>query len=425
MRSLIIVTALVALFACALSEEAQGSNTLQAFAGWVGEKKIMASINLGSFGSSGFGGVAGRDIKEGETLVRVPKDAVITLKTALEQGPFPDVRTWNSHQEVLQLFILNELLKGDQSAWKPYLDVLPRSFDHPILWNDAEIDQLDASPARETVLARRQALQQWYTNLIETTVKEHPGVLPEGFLTYERYVWSYLAVSTRAWGVNGTMAMVPLADMINHDPLARPGSFSEDGEFFEILSDRDYESGKQVYDSYGTKSNHDLLTAYGFAMTDNPANHMTLSVKLGANTLVQTIVEPLLTKLDPRYHSCKVFPNKRPDALLRVFRLSQMQFSELEYLNEALQGSPVTLENELRAYRAAIGAVQQMYAKYSTTVEQDQEVLDNPETSQRVKMATQVRMEEKQILNNLVLVLGKMWENILIEGTLPLGVPIR
>eukprot|EP01094_Clydonella_sp_ATCC50884_P025334 TRINITY_DN661_c0_g1_i1.p1 TRINITY_DN661_c0_g1~~TRINITY_DN661_c0_g1_i1.p1 ORF type:complete len:438 (+),score=137.05 TRINITY_DN661_c0_g1_i1:166-1314(+) len=382
-------------------------------------------MNLGAFGSAGYGGVAAKDLEEGEFIVRVPRDAVITLDVALTDGPFPDQKQWNTHHEILQLFVLNEQLKPN-SPWKPYLDILPKAFpDHPLLWTDDELAQFDASPAKNTIAGRRQQLQSYYTGLVENVLKANPGVLPEGYVTYERYLWSYLAVTTRSWVANNTMCMVPLADMMNHDPLAGSGTFSSDGQFFDVKTTAAVENGKQVFLSYGAKSNHDLLTTYGFYLEENIADHMLLTVNLKPNSLVASVVEPLLKQHDPNYSSNRVFPNRRPDSLLRVFRLSQMKFSELEYINDALQMLPVTIENELRAYRSAMGNMQHMLAGYSTTIEQDQEVLDNPETPKRLRMATFLRQSEKKILKNQILVLGKMWENILVEGTLPHGVPIR
>ena len=36
-----------------------------------------------------------------------------------------------------------------------------------------------------------------------------------------------------------------------------------------------------------------------------------------------------------------------------------------------------------------------------------------------------LRKGEKEIIQNNILVMAKLWENILLEGALPLGVPIR
>ena len=95
-----------------------------------------------------------------------------------------------------------------------------------------------------------------------------------------------------------------------------------------------------------------------------------------------------------------------------------MEFSELEVVADALQGKPVSLINELRSYRAAINALSTLYRSYQTTIEEDAELLKQSNLSARVRNAVVVRKGQKEILKNVILVLGKMWENILLEGKL-------
>lgn len=49
--------------------------------------------------------------------------------------------SWGS----LILVMLYEYLQGEASRWKPYIDVLPKSFDTPIFWTDAELKELEGT----------------------------------------------------------------------------------------------------------------------------------------------------------------------------------------------------------------------------------------------------------------------------------------
>ena len=45
-----------------------------------------------------------------------------------------------SHAQAL--FLLYCRLQGEQSYWRPYIDVLPRTINTPLFWRDDELEQL-------------------------------------------------------------------------------------------------------------------------------------------------------------------------------------------------------------------------------------------------------------------------------------------
>lgn len=129
--------------------------------------------------------------------------------------------------------------------------------------------------------------------------------------------------------------------------------------------------------------------------------------------------------ISPNYSSLKLKANRVPVELLRVFRLSVMEFSELEYVSQALQGKAVSLNNELRALRAGIRALTSMLQAFPTSLQDDTDLLataDNLSVNQR--NAVVLRKMQKEILVNNIVVLGKLWENILLSGELFGGVSI-
>lgn len=105
-----------------------------------------------------------------------------------------------------------------------------------------------------------------------------------------------------------------------------------------------------------------------------------------------------------------------------------MEYAELEFVSQALEGKPVSLVNELRAMRASINALTSVLKSYSTTLAQDKELMENEEAwnklSVNVRNAVILRKSQKEILINNSLVLSKMWENILLSGELHGGIAI-
>jgi hypothetical protein len=67
------------------------------------------------------------------------------------------------------------------------------------------------------------------------------------------------------------------------------------------------------------------------------------------------------------YSEVAIAKNRRPDRLLRTYRLSLLEFKELEFLAEAMEGKPISLANELKSYRGIISGLQSLLQSYATT----------------------------------------------------------
>jgi hypothetical protein len=52
-------------------------------------------------------------------------------------------------------------------------------------------------------------------------------------------------------------------------------------------------------------------------------------------------------------------------------------------------------------------------------------LLQDATLSVNKRNAILLRKSEKEIIQNNILVMAKLWENILLEGAMPLGVPLR
>lgn len=417
-----VVIVLVLLLGLAVA--APNQETLTEFAKWISAHNVVSQANLGVFQGAGLGGTAQKDIQEGDAIMKIPANILIR-NSKLKSSVFKDFEWTPSFEfEPIMVYLLLEKANS-KSVWKPYLDVLPVNFDfHPYFWSNEDLNELEGTGLVQVLQNNKAALQQTHEKLLENFVRPNSNIFPEQLFSWDNYFWAYLTVSTRSWAVKfsdmdeADYVMVPLADFLNHDPTAAVGGLSEDDQYFVINATRAYSKGEQVFDKYGPKNNFDLLLTYGFALEENADNYMQINFNLDAKNLVQGIVEPLLRAVDPGYRNIKIFPNRVPVALLRLFRLNVMTFSEMEKVEQALQGKAVGLENELRAYRACIRALAGLLKQYPTTVEEDAALLERTDLSNNVRNAVVFRKGQKEIIRNAILVIGKMWENILIEGSL-------
>jgi len=121
-----------------------------------------------------------------------------------------------------------------------------------------------------------------------------PTLLPKKqAFTYENWVWAFTILFSRGVRLRNlrqgeTIALVPYADLINHNSASRAyldaessgGFFSEVEENVVLYSDRAYNIMDQIFISYGPKPNSDLILLYGFAVERNPFNSVDVNVAL-------------------------------------------------------------------------------------------------------------------------------------------------
>lgn len=110
-------------------------------------------LKLRYYGPDYRGVHAARDIKQGETILFVPKVEIITLEMAIESpiGQLMNARDFRRRlispkHSFLATYIMQEKRK-EKSYFEKYIDILPKCFNNfPIFYTKEERDWLDGSP---------------------------------------------------------------------------------------------------------------------------------------------------------------------------------------------------------------------------------------------------------------------------------------
>lgn len=167
-----------------------------------------------------------------------------------EKGDISQQDSWT----VLILIMLHEYLRGADSPWKAYLDVLPSEFDTLMFWSPDEIKELQASPVVEKI--GRLEADAMIRSKILPVIHEHPSVFfPGGVVSIDDEGLTALAhrmgsiIMAYAFDLDKdedeeqgeenddewvedkddkkTMGMVPMADILNADAQfnVSPGHF--------------------------------------------------------------------------------------------------------------------------------------------------------------------------------------------------------
>lgn len=243
-------------------------------------------MKLEYFKEEGRGLVATESIKRGEKVLEIPQEAIITVEVALKESLLREKEKLAELQEwsILATFLAEtaqNLSTEDNSSNKyrfaTYVKALPRSTGSVLEWPESDVRTLLAgSPSLFSALERRAS--------VAAAIAEIRVYFPE--LNEKTLQWAFDILFSRLIrleSLGGNLALVPWADMLNHQPGCDAFIDLDRGSRKVCLTtDRSYEPGEQVWASYGQRPSSELLISYGFApaVGDNPDDEYALNLQI-------------------------------------------------------------------------------------------------------------------------------------------------
>jgi UV DNA damage endonuclease len=194
--------------------------------------------------------VALQDIPAEAVLFTVPRSGILSSETSELKGKLPEIfqetamevddKPQQDPWSTLIIVMMYEYFKGSESKWKPYIDVLPSSFETPMFWSDAELDELQASATRSKV--GKASAEEMFQDKVLPVIRANQHLFPTS-QTYSdddliqlahRMGSTIMSYSfdfqnedeededeTEEWveerEAKSTMGMVPMADILNAD----------------------------------------------------------------------------------------------------------------------------------------------------------------------------------------------------------------
>lgn len=190
-----------------------------------------------------------------------------------------------------------ERVKGRASRFGAYLDALPQRFSTPLWMSEDELATLRSTRVNASAQQERAALQSLCTvagpQLLAALRKQTPAPhlpsmlqLAREALTRDGLLWARTIVFSRAFtlllGGKPAIALVPVFDLLDHDPTARVAWIMNDAEGkVELVADAPVASGARAWNNYGPKPNEELLQGYGFSLLGNAADRFHVRLALG------------------------------------------------------------------------------------------------------------------------------------------------
>lgn len=134
-----------------------------------------------------------KDIPQDTTLFKIPRSAIINVETSELVKKLPGVfdgpiERENEEEDAepldswasLILVMMYEYLQGDASRWKSYFDVLPKVFDTPIFWSDAELMELQGTCLTPEKIGKQES-DEMLSSRIVPIIQANPTIFfPDG-----------------------------------------------------------------------------------------------------------------------------------------------------------------------------------------------------------------------------------------------------
>ena len=119
---------------------------------------------------------------------------------------------------VLVLQLIYEHGKGEDSFWKPYLDLMP-DVSFFCKWSVEMVEATQDSNLKQYSTTYIEELNREWT-LLGEILSKYPDIFPQSSINPELFQKFYAQVCTRCfgWGLPST-AMIPMADNINHSDV--------------------------------------------------------------------------------------------------------------------------------------------------------------------------------------------------------------
>lgn len=230
----------------------------------------------------------GGEIKEDEVYLKIPYNRLVIGR----QFIFHDRQVNQTFAEITRLYgdnikyqiilylLYQKFVQRDKSYWKPYLDMLPEKFSVPLYWNKDDLEYLRGSTIFEDVQRDLFSLQQEYNGIKHNIFQKFPLSFPPNEIQLEDWKYMSSVYNSRLFfieGKNPREHLVPLAEMVNceenmHGPSARKNhefvEMDETQQYAILKADRDFKHMEQIFESYGKKSNNELLRYEGFIVED-------------------------------------------------------------------------------------------------------------------------------------------------------------
>eukprot|EP01065_Artemidia_motanka_P009262 TRINITY_DN14729_c0_g1_i1.p1 TRINITY_DN14729_c0_g1~~TRINITY_DN14729_c0_g1_i1.p1 ORF type:complete len:461 (+),score=162.86 TRINITY_DN14729_c0_g1_i1:67-1449(+) len=358
------------------------------------------------------GAVARRNIKAGSLYLAMPWKMVLSEEWIAGDSDGVGSRLAEMKrrgsltlQQLLMAFLLFERYRpsDDPSFWKPYIDLLPGSFNTPVFWTERELNELRGTgvddevrqykaQAREDFRSFKKALEK--EDLLEDPLREH--------LNFGTYLWASMVADSRTIWIDGRhRVFLPMLDMVNcrDHPTKKHLTRRGQGGSTNTFAIWDVAEGEQLFENYAT-TNRQNLVYHGFVLDENSHDtYQDFSLPQPPRDAIPTLRK---LQLRPRHH---LSGREVPQDVVVQARV------QVTADPEGYKGSferPLPGDDEAEARKLITGELRRrLRGFYGGSSADDGHLLQTGDLSPNVRTAVQYRQSQKKILESTLRLVKK------------------
>ncbi|OLL23179.1 Ribosomal lysine N-methyltransferase 4 [Neolecta irregularis DAH-3] len=358
----------------------------------------------------GRGVIALEDILEDELLFSIPKTSLLTVENSdlskfiegvKELGP------WLG--EILTLMFENQ---REESRWRAYLDILPKTLDTPMFWLDCELEHLQGTDVLSKI--GKDDAEQSFNDILLPIITSHPELFDSSKCTLSEFHRCGSLILACSFDLESPIqgpdaedeqeppkGMVPLADLLNANTELNNGRLFHEEISLDMKALKPILKGEQIFNTYGDLPNSDLLRKYGYVQNDNVNDTVEIPGDMiinlcGEVEMKEKKIEYLLDEgiLDD---SIEIDINGIPDELVVI--ISTLLLPEKEFLRHMKAGKVPQGRKDVEMKMLVRNLLEKRLCAYMTSETMDEELMVyGTGLSYRERMAVIVRLGEKKLL---------------------------
>lgn len=373
--------------------------------------------------------VAAADISEGDVILRVPNDLIVTLKSVFEDEAVAELLTTGKLSELacLTLYLMYEKKEGKKSRWYHYIKELDKQrargqqgAKSPLLWDEGQVEEyLRGSPVQQDVSARLEGIEKEYGELDTvwfmsgSLFDTYPYDTPTEAFSLKLFRQAFAAVQSSVVHLQGVplsqrFALVPLGPpLLAYSPTAKATlRYDSEEEVVMLTSDRSYSKGDQILAWCGPQPNSKLLVNYGIVEDDNPHDRLTMTATIPNSDplfkVKRAALQPAMAKLATR-QLFNLTPTGLDPMLLPYLRLAHARTPEevtaaADGVADIPTAKPLNDANESEALHHLAHYLFLRLDRYTSTDEEDEAAIADSSNNARKAVAARLLRIEKGIL---------------------------
>ncbi|GMJ09521.1 hypothetical protein like AT3G55080 [Hibiscus trionum] len=241
---------------------------------------------------------ASENIQSGDCILKVPYSVQIASDNLL-----PKIKALLSDKigtiSKLAIILLVEQKMDQDSGWAPYICCLPRhgEIHSTIFWSDYELDMIRQSSVYQETLNQKAKIEKDFAAVVPV-LQQFPDLES---ITFQDFMCAYFSVTSRAWESPKGLSLIPFTDFMNHDGVSKSILlFDDDKKLSEVIADRNYAPGEEVFISYGKLPNASLLLDFGFTLPCNIHDQVQIQLNIPYDGILHEKKLELLQHLTPK-----------------------------------------------------------------------------------------------------------------------------